>query len=154
MNKHYGHRIRILHWCTDQAMTNALASMDLTAAQGHIMGFLAHRKEPPCSRDIEEAFHLSHPTVSGLLGRLEKKGFIEFRPDPQDRRCKRIYMLERGHQCNALMHQTIQENEEKMVQGFTEEERAEFLTLLERAITNMGGNPCHRKHKEETEIHD
>lgn len=154
LKKHYGHRIRILHWCTDQAMTNALASMELTAAQGHIMGYLAHRDSPPCSRDIEEAFHSSHPTVSGLLSRLEKKGFIEFRPDPQDRRCKRIYILERGHQCNALMHQTIQDNEEKMVQGFTEEERERFSALLERAITNMGGGPYHRKHKEETQRHD
>lgn len=154
MNKHYGHRIRILHWCTDQAMTNALASMDLTAAQGHIMGYLAHRDTAPCSRDIEEAFHLSHPTVSGLLSRLEKKGFIEFRPDPRDRRCKRINILERGHQCNALMHQTIRENEEKMVRDFTEEEREVFSSLLDRAIANMGGSPCHRKHKEETEAND
>ena len=96
MKKRIGHRIRVLHWCTDQTMTNALAQMELTAAQGHIMGFLAHREQPPCSRDIEEAFELSHPTVSGLLSRLEKKGFIEFRADPEDRRCKRIYMLEKG----------------------------------------------------------
>ena len=77
----YGHYARILHWCTDQAITSALAQMDLTASQGHIMGYLAHRDQPPCSRDIEEAFRMSHPTVSGLLSRLEKKGFIEFRSD-------------------------------------------------------------------------
>ena len=154
MKKHYGHRIRILHWCTDQTVTNALASMELTAAQGRIMGFLAHRETPPCSRDIEEAFRLSHPTVSGLLSRLEKKGFIEFRPDSEDRRCKRIYILERGHQCNALMHQAIQDNEEKIVQGFSEEEKEAFFGYLERAITNMGGSPCQRKHKEETKRND
>ena len=68
--------LRILHWCADQAMTNALATMDLTAAQGHIMAYLDHQKAPPCPKDIEEAFHLSHPTVSGLLARMEKKGFI------------------------------------------------------------------------------
>jgi len=154
LNKHYGHRIRILHWCTDQAMTNALASMELTAAQGHIMAYLAHRDTPPCSRDIEEAFHLSHPTVSGLLSRLEKKGFLEFRPDPQDRRCKRIYILERGQQCHSLMHRTIEQNEENMLQGFSDEERALFSSLLDRAIANMGGSPCHRKQKEESQSHD
>ena len=70
---HYGHHLRILHWQFDQTVSGALAEMDLTAAQGQIMGFLSHRKTPPCSRDIEESFHLSHPTVSGLLSRLEKK---------------------------------------------------------------------------------
>ena len=154
MKKHYGHRIRILHWCTDQAMTNALAQMELTAAQGHIMGYLAHRNAPPCSRDIEEAFHLSHPTVSGLLSRLEKKGFIEFRPDENDRRCKRIYILPKGNECNELMHKIICENEELLVQGFSEEERAQFSAFLERAITNMGGGPCSKYHKEESQQHD
>lgn len=130
-------------------MTAALASMDLTAAQGHIMGFIAHAGCPPCSRDIEEAFQLSHPTVSGLLSRLEKKGFIEFRPDEHDRRCKRVYILPKGQQCHEMMHITIAENERRMVQGFTEEEKTQFAWLLERAITNMGG-PEKRKHKEES----
>ena len=154
MRKRFGHRIRVLHWCTDQTMTNALAQMELTAAQGHIMGFLAHRSQPPCSRDIEEAFQLSHPTVSGLLNRLEKKGFIEVRPDPEDRRCKRIYILEKGHQCNALIHQTIENNEQQMVKDFTPEEREQFYVFLERAIANMGGSPCQRRHKEERKHND
>lgn len=154
MKKHYGHRIRILHWAMDQAMTNALASMELTAAQGRIMGYLAHRPSPPCSRDIEEEFHLSHPTVSGLLARLEKKGFIAFRPDEEDRRCKRIFILPKGHECNALMHQTILRTEGQIVSDFTPQEREQFTALLDRAIANMGISPCCRKHKEETKTHD
>ena len=150
MNTHYGHLARILHWCTDQAMTNALTQMDLTAAQGHIMGYLVHRREAPCARDIEEAFHLSHPTVSGLLSRLEKKGFIEFRPDEKDRRCKRIYILPKGHECTEMMHQTILHNEQRMVEGFSEAEKAQFSELLQRAISNMGCSPCKPPHKEES----
>ena len=147
---HYGHLARILHWCTDQAMTSALDSMELTAAQGHVMGFLTRQKEPPCPRDIEVAFHMSHPTVSGLLARLEKKGFIEFRPDPADRRCKRIYILPKGNACHETMHRIIAENEEKVVAGFSEEEKAQFAALLQRAISNMGPGPCERKSKEES----
>ena len=149
MPKHYGHMLRVLHWCTDQTMTGALARMDLTAAQGHIMGYLAHSPNPPCSRDIEEAFQLSHPTVSGLLNRLEKKGFIEFRPDEKDRRCKRIHMLPKGQACIELMHRTIRENEERIVQGFSDAEKAQFASLLERAISNMGGSPCPPHHPKE-----
>lgn len=133
-----------------QAMNNALASMDLTAAQGHIMGFITHRKTPPCARDIEEAFQLSHPTVSGILSRLEQKGFIEMRPDELDRRCKRIYVLEKGLQLDETMHRTIHTTEEKLVEHFTEEEKAQFAALLQRAIDNLGGHPCKRKHKEES----
>ena len=132
-------------------MTAALAKMDLTAAQGRIMGYLARHEEAPCSRDIEEAFQLTHPTVSGLLARLEKKEFIEFRPDPTDRRCKRIYIRPKGRECTETMYQTILDNEQRLVQGFTEAEKEQFSQLLQRAIANMGGSPCQRKHKEETE---
>ncbi|MBP3305644.1 MAG: MarR family transcriptional regulator [Oscillospiraceae bacterium] len=145
----FGHYIRVLHWCTDQSITNALAQMELTAAQGPILGYLSHRKTPPCSRDIEAEFHLSHPTVSGLLTRLEKKGFIEFRPDEKDRRCKRIFILEKGRQCNDLIHQAICANEARMLQGFTEEEEALFDDFLKRAIANMGGAPRRPHHNEE-----
>lgn len=149
MKTNFGFLVRILHWCTHQAMDNALESMDLTAAQGHIMAYLAHAKEPPCPRDLESEFHLTHPTVSGLLSRLEQKGFLELRTDRSDRRCKRIHVLEKGLQCHEVMHQIIQQNELRMVDGFTEEEKKQFFDLLQRAIRNMGGDPTPRKCKED-----
>ena len=151
MRTYYGHLARVLHACTDQTMTAALAQMELTAAQSHILCYITYRKNPPCARDIEEAFQLSHPTVSGILSRLEQKDFIEMRPDALDRRCKRIYIREKGLQLDEMMHQTVRSTEERMVQGFTEDEKAQFADLLRRAIDNMGGNPCKRKHKEESQ---
>ena len=147
----YGHRIRILHWATDQTMSATLADMDLTASQGRILAYIAHQPEPPCSRQIEEAFQLSHPTVSGILSRLEKKGFIEFQPDPSDRRCKRIHLGEKGLECHSRMDQTITDNEHRMVRNFTPEERQQFADLLQRAIVNMGGSPCNPFPKEEND---
>ena len=141
----------MLHACTDQVVTQALAEMELTAAQGRLMGYLTMRETPPCPRDIEEEFQLSHPTVSGLLSRLEKKGVNSFRPDEDDRRSKRIYISPKGRACNETMYRILQENEVKMVRDFTEEEQAQFASLLERAIANMGGSPCRRNHKEEKE---
>ena len=145
MKYHYGRMIRILHWCTDQSMTAELEKMELTAAQGHIMGFLAHRKEPPCPRDIENEFHLSHPTVSGLLSRLEQKDFVELRTDENDRRIKRIYILPKGTECHQRMHRVITDNEAKILEGFTPEEQEQFAVFLNRAIRNMGGSPFQKK---------
>ena len=150
MPHHFGHYVRILHWCTDQRMTAALMQMDLTASQGPILGFIAHRQTPPCARDIEEEFRLSHPTVSGLLSRLEKKGFIELFPDETDRRCKRLRLLPRGEECLAIIRQTIDQNEIQLVEGFTDEEKDLFFNFLNRAIANMGGDPHKCKHKEES----
>lgn len=151
MKKRYGTRFRVLHCCVDQAMTAALAQVGLTAAQGHIMGFLSRSPQPPCPHDIEQALQLSHPTVSGLLRRLEKKGFLSLRPDPEDRRCKRIYILPRGEACNQHMQDAMDRIEKQIVNDFTPEEQALFTGLLDRAMTNMGGcirRPCHEKEEE------
>ncbi len=152
MQKNFGPRFRLLHWCNDQILSDALAQMDLTASQGRIMAYIAHSPEPPCARDIEEHFHLSHPSVSGTLSRMEKKGFLTFLPDENDRRCKRIHILPKGRQCQEWMAQTIQELERKLVADFSEEERAQFSAFLDRAIQNMGVKPCCKPlHKEETD---
>ena len=142
---------RILHCAISQTVTQAMMEMELTSAQGRIMGFLAMQKDPPCAKDIEENFNLSHPTVSGILSRLEKKDFIEFRPDQQDKRCKRIYMLPKGTDCNERIYRTILENEGLIVRGFSQEEMAQFADLLTRAANNLGCAPQLHFDKEEQE---
>ena len=148
MRRHFGHYLRHLHSCADQIMSAAVTQMDLTPVQSRVVGYLAHRSEPPCAKDVEEEFQLSHPTVSGILSRLEKKAFVEFRPDPADRRCKRIYVLEKGWEHIGQIRRIINENEDRIVDGFTEEEKQQFADFLERAIRNMGGSPCHHKEEE------
>jgi DNA-binding MarR family transcriptional regulator len=149
LQTHYGFLIRILHWCNSNSMDSAMENLELTGSQGHIMAYLAHAKTPPCPRDLEAVFHLTHPTVSGLLSRLEQKGFVQLRTDPEDRRVKRIYVLEKGLQCHEVMHSTILENEQRIVAGFTPEEQEIFSDLLERAIRNMGADPTPRRFKED-----
>ena len=130
--------MRILHWCCDQTMTEALDKLDLTASQGRLMAFVAHRGQlPTYARDVEAELHLTHPTVSGLLSRLEQKGFVELKTDPKDRRSKRILISEKGLACHERMHAVILENESRIVQGFSEEEKAQFAQFLQRAIDNV-----------------
>ena len=149
LTHHYGYLLKVLSGCMKASMDNALASMDLTSAQGHIMGYLAQRSQPPCSRDIEETFHMSHPTVSGLLSRLEKKDFIALREDPDDRRRKLVYILPKGRQCNETMAAVIQNGDKKLLEGFTPEETAQFLNFLFRALHNV--SPDFDPKKEESQ---
>lgn len=149
MKQHFGPRFRILHWCTDQMLTNALAQMNLTSSQGRILGFVAHSPTAPCPRDIEEYFGLSHPSVSGTLNRMKEKGFLEFRPDETDHRSKRIYLLPKGKECHSQIMQAISQIEAEVTAGFSREEVELFSQLLDRAIQNVGADCCHHK-KEET----
>ncbi len=119
-------------------MSEALSQMELTASQGVVLGYLSRQSEAKCPRDIEEAFHLSHACTAGILSRLEKKGFLEFRPDENDRRCKRVYLTEKAAAVHAHMLERIAGIEARMIQDFTLEEQQQFVSLLDRAIANMG----------------
>ncbi len=130
-------RLRRLHICADQAMSEQLSQMELTAAQGCAMGYLNHQPAPPLAKDFEEAMHLSHSCALGLLDRLEKKGFIVFQPDPNDKRCKRIVPTEKGGACHDRMHAHMETMEQTIARDFSPEERELFIRLLDRAIANL-----------------
>ena len=138
--EYLGHSFKKLHFLMEQAINQRLLELDLTTAQGHAIGYLTHAKEPPCARDIETAFGLSHATVSGILSRMESKGFIEQRPDPHDRRVKRIFLLEKGTACSESIWRRIRESEGIMAEGFTDEELEQFRGYLSRAISNLEQN--------------
>lgn len=150
MQLQFGPRFHLLHRCTAQIITDALAQMELTASQGRILGFIAHQATPPCPRDIEEHFHLTHPSVSGTLNRMEKKGFLTFRPDAQDHRCKRILLLPKGLACCERLDAVISHIEMQVVADFTREEQQAFSALLNRALKNLGADPGKPFPKEDT----
>ena len=135
--KHLGHYFKVMDLRMEHAMNAQLQQLDLTSAQGHIIGYLSHAKEPPCARDLEKFFRLSHPTVSGLLSRMEAKGFVELRPDPEDRRMKRIVLLDKGMACSRQIERCIRENNQRMIRGFSPGEEELFRKLLKRAVDNM-----------------
>lgn len=147
--KHLGHAFKKLHFLLEQIMNRKLQELDLTNAQGYAIGFLTRAKEAPCARDMETSYGLSHATVSGILSRMEAKGFIEQRPDERDRRVKRIYLLEKGQACSKGIAERIIESEQIMTEGFSEEELTEFRSYLSRAIQNLERsvreNPCNRE---------
>ena len=133
----YGHMFRAISCALGQRMNQALSGMELTFSQGHIMGYLAQCTQTPCVRDIEDAFQLTHPTVSGLLSRMEKKGFVRLEPDPGDRRRKLVYLLPKGLQCIETMSEVIRQGDATLLQGFTREEQEQFREYLARAMRNV-----------------
>ena len=136
MHVHYGHLVRILHWCCDQTMTEALNQMDLTASQGRLMAFVAHRGQlPTYAKDVEAELHLTHPTVSGLLSRLEQKGFVHLTTDPRDRRA-RIVRLDASVRHNYEPGPTLH-MEERLLQGLSDEECGQLCSLLLRVYENI-----------------
>lgn len=139
MEQHrYGIMIKQLSRAFEKVINSFYAQMDLTFAQGMTLRYLsAHQDRPVYARDLEHHFALSHPTVSGILQRLEAKGFITFAPEKQDRRCKRIVLTPRYLDNHEQICTTLGQLEQTLVGGFSEDEKEQFWALLCRAAQNV-----------------
>lgn len=71
--------------------------LDLTVQQLRVLNLVA--SEPGLSsQDLAKQLAVSAPTASGLVDRLEEKGVLERRRDPDDRRLRRLHLTELGRQ--------------------------------------------------------
>jgi len=71
-------------------LESAVAQGGLTVPQTAVMRIVV-RQPGIVLRDLSHAVNLAHSTVSGIVDRLEKRGMIERRPDPEDGRTSRIF---------------------------------------------------------------
>lgn len=119
---------------------NALKKWDLTMSQGMVLEYLNNAPDAELTQKaIEQHFNLQHPTVSGILKRLEKNGFIRTAVNTNDRRVKDIFLTDKAKQLDtrAKMHQA--QMEATFVKGFTDEEVETLRSLLTRVLHNMVG---------------
>ncbi|HRY11941.1 MAG TPA: MarR family transcriptional regulator [Syntrophomonadaceae bacterium] len=60
------------------------------------------------ARKIAERLYLDSSTITGLLDRMEQKGLIEKRSDPNDRRALQVVLTEAGKSLEEPVSQAIE----------------------------------------------
>ena len=144
-----GPRIHRLDQLIVQAINRGFEAMDLTSTQSHILRYLSENEDKVIyPRDIEKRFGLTHPTVSGVLQRLEAKQYVVCSPDPDDRRYKRVALTERARRQQQSICLFFSELEQSLVRGMTPDEVQTFIRLLELASENL----TQSLHKEESNV--
>ena len=143
-----GPRIKRISNALDRKRTLDLEDMDLTSSQGMVLGYLNRRREETVyPGDIGKHFGLSHPTVSGILQRLEAKGFITYEAERGDRRKKRVCTTDRALDCHQRIRGRFLETEALLTGTMSPQELATLVTLLDRMIEKLdaGCEACRPK---------
>jgi DNA-binding MarR family transcriptional regulator len=75
---------------------------------------------------------------------MEKAGFVERRPDPDDQRVSRAYLTEAGRSVREAVEDSMRQLEAEAFVGFSQEERDRFRRLLQRLLANLDreAEPC------------
>jgi MarR family transcriptional regulator, organic hydroperoxide resistance regulator len=113
----------------------ALNELGLHTGQEMIL-FQLWDEEGITPTQIAETLCVEPPTVTKMLQRLEKSGFVERRPDPEDGRISRIYLTSEGKSLQIPVQQVWNRLEAQTINGLSDMEQA----LLKRLLLQIQGN--------------
>ncbi len=92
-----GYMLKLLNDTMEKKMNEHLRSHGLTFAQFRtILHLYSHMEETVTQKDLEDYFEVSHPTINGILKRLEEKKFITTELSVNRRLTKIVRITEDG----------------------------------------------------------
>lgn len=117
-----------------------LKKFGLTFAQSRVLAYLTDREDGQAlQKDIETALEVSHPTVVGLITRMEREGFLTTEQDPTDRRNKVVKLTEKAYRVSDELEQMVEQNDERITRSLSEEQKkqlSEMLLVICRNLTD------------------
>jgi DNA-binding MarR family transcriptional regulator len=87
--------------------------------------------------DLAARLGVAPATVTKMLQRMEKAGFVIRQADAEDQRVSRAYLTDAGRDIRSEMHSLLGRLAEETFAGFTTEERLVTRGLLERIKENL-----------------
>lgn len=120
------------------ALRPNLAKLGLGAGQPKILGYLS-RNGASSQRQLADFYDVDPATVCRMLDSLQKGGFVSRRPDQSDRRRDLIELTPAGQEAYGQWQACCREMEERMLAGFSQQERDLFSSFLARAYQNLKG---------------
>ena len=116
----------------------ALEQYGITCSQARVLTFLLKRQDKTTiQKDIENYFEIKHPTVIGILQRMEAKGLIASSVDPSDKRQKIITLTDSAFELEKTIADHVEDAEQRMAEGMTEEELETIKQLLYKVYKNI-----------------
>jgi DNA-binding MarR family transcriptional regulator len=110
--------------------------LGVTRAQWWVIAHLS-RHDGMVQTQLAELLDVGKASLGALLDRLEATGFIERRPEPQDRRAKRVYLTKTSFRLLERLIAVESEFNEKLLAGVTEKDRKEMIRVLSMMKENM-----------------
>ncbi len=94
-------------------------------------------KEPPTINDLSEILGSSHQNVKQILIKLEKKGFVQFQEDKQDKRKQRISITKECLKFCEKNNETSSQIMQKMFEGISQNDIKTTINTLTKMDDNL-----------------
>jgi len=105
------------------------SGIEVTPIQVMLLFFL-QKNDGSNLTQISQGLMLENPTVTGLIDRLEKSGYVKRSNHPDDRRVYLIYLTEKGNKVANKALPIVKKLNEEIKEGYSKEEIENFKKVL------------------------
>ena len=106
-----------------------LKQYHLTMSQSRVLVYLRSRGGQATQKEIETFLVVAHPTVVGLVSRMEQNGYVTCWPC-EDGRNKYVKLTPQAEAIDKDMQENMHANEEMLLAPLSPEERERLRDLL------------------------
>jgi DNA-binding MarR family transcriptional regulator len=104
-------------------------SIEVTPIQAMLLFYL-QKNNGSSLTDISFGLMLENPTVTGLIDRLEKSGYVKRTNHPSDRRVNLVHITEKGNLVANKALPIVKKLNEQIKEGYSEDEIESFKKVL------------------------
>ena len=137
-NQPIGFMVKQINNVFEKDLNERLRTIGITSSQCAVLDYLfLTSKDEVNQRDVERHLSLKNPTVTGILKRLDEKGFILCVPNTADKRKKNIYLTEKAYDIQRRMEADRKKMDKNLTRGMTKKEIAALTRGLEKMLYNI-----------------
>ena len=119
----------------DKLANPILEKYDLSGAQYKVMKYIFSEYENGVRLvDLENYCSMTHPTAIGLVNNLQKKGFTEYRDNPNHARSRLIYPTKKALKIKDELDKVGDEIEDMVTANLSKQEKKQLVNLLRKML--------------------
>ena len=125
-----------INWNMKAVADAGLKRDNLTYSQINVLFFVRKSGGRVSQKEIEEYLKVSHPTVVGLVQRLENTGYIICERDENDKRNKLVSTTDQFEQLVKQLDEKRAANNERLLEGLSEQDLEKLTVYLTTIYEN------------------
>ncbi len=122
-----------------------MEKIGLHRGQGFVLMHLWH-DNGMSQNEIARAKHVSPATVTNMLKRMERDGWVERRRDSNDERVVRVFITDKARALHDEARTSFHELDDEVTEALTADERATFHALLLKVHARLLERSPHGSH--------
>lgn len=135
---HYGYYFKHITIEINKYIYQHLQAFDLTKPQMDIL-FILHQQKDHCItfKELQDQLQLSYPTLTGLVHRLEDKGYVHRSVSDKDKRIRYINETEEAQKIHHQICLVFEDMESQLMKNIDADSQASLRSMLIQILQNI-----------------